>query len=69
MGQEETNAPAQRSRPSAAERIARRVAVKRELTRLAGGLNNHAADITAVLAIIGAVGAAVVLALIYVSLR
>ncbi len=69
MGQDEKVAPAQSTRPSAAERIARRVAVERELARLADGFKGHSADIAAVLAVIGAVGAAVVLALIYLSLR
>ena len=67
MGQDEKDAPTQHSRPSHAERIARRVAIERELARLADAFNGDATDTAAVLAIIGAVGAAVVLALIYVS--
>ena len=69
MGQDENAAPPDRSRPSAAERIARRVAIERELARLTRDFNGHPADVATVLAVIGAVGAAVVLALIYFSLR
>ena len=69
MGQDEKVAPVQRSRPSAAERIARRVAVERKLARLARSFSENSADVGAVFAVIGAVGAAVVLALIYFSLR
>ena len=69
MGEDENVKPAERSHPSAAERVARRVAIERELARLTRGFNGHPADVAAVLAVIGAVGAAVVLALIYISLR
>jgi len=62
MGQDEKVAPVQRSPPPAAERIARRVAVERELARLARSFSDNSADV-------GAVGAAIVLALIYFSLR
>ena len=68
MGQDEKVAPAQRSRPSDAERIARRVAAERELARLAR-FSEHSADVGTVFAVIGAVGAAIVLALMYFSLR
>ena len=69
MGQDEKVAPVQRSRPSAAERIARRVAFERELVRLARSFSEDSADVGAVFSVIAAVGAAIVLALIYVSLR
>jgi hypothetical protein len=69
MGQDEKVGPVQPCRPSAAERIARRVAVQRELARLARGVGENSADVAAVFAVIGAVSAAIVLALIYFSLR
>ena len=51
------------------ERIARRVAAARELARLGKEFARHPADAAAAVAAIGAMGAAVTLALIYMTLR
>ena len=69
MERQERVAPREGGPRSDAERIARRVAVQRELARLAEGVTGHPVDAALVLAVIGAVGAAVVLGLIYFSLR
>lgn len=57
------------NRIETADRIARRVAAKRELASLAKEFTRHSWDAVAGVAAIGAVGAAVTLALIYLSLH
>ncbi len=57
------------NRIETADRIARRVAAKRELASLAKEFACHSWDAAAGVAAIGAVGAAVTLALVYISLH
>jgi hypothetical protein len=68
MARDTSIGPAARHHEAAAGRIARRVAFERELRRLTEGFAGHDSDAAAVLATIGAVGAAVIVALMYLSL-